>query len=150
MRPPQRPPSFSEYYRLQRIVPEEEWASFEAALETPLPLDLRVSERTPLASRAFDRLVAMLQTETRALPWAGPARRASPLRLLQRSALAPRWTLPLPKGESAAPPRSRPTFSPAGVSEQCHRLGRRVQHSDGRGPFKRSHEFPAACGKRIR
>ena len=66
------------------------------------------------------------------------------------SALAPRWTLPLPKGESAAPPRSRPTFSPAGVSEQCHRLGRRVQHSDGRGPFERSHEFPAACGKRIR
>ena len=38
-----------------------------------------------------------------------------------------------------------PPFSPAGVSEHCHRLGRRVQHSDGRGPFERSHEFPAAC-----
>ena len=62
---------FESYYRKQRIVPDEEWPAFAASLKSPLPLDVRVSPRAPLASRAFDRLVALLQTEARPLPWAG-------------------------------------------------------------------------------
>ena len=63
---------FESYYRKQRIVPDEEWPAFAAALQSPLPLDVRVSHRAPLASRAFERLVALLpDANERPLPWAG-------------------------------------------------------------------------------
>ena len=64
--------AFESYYRKQQIVPEEEWPAFVAALQAPLPLDVRVSARAPLAERAFERLVPLLRTEARPLQWAGP------------------------------------------------------------------------------
>ena len=70
---------FESYYRKQRIVPDEEWPAFAAALQSPLPLDVRVSHQ---ASRAFKRLLALLP-DANERPLRAPASGSSiaPLRM---------------------------------------------------------------------
>ena len=66
-------------YQKQRVVPDEEQPAFAAALQSPLPLDMRVSHQ---ASRAFKRLLALLP-DANERPLRAPASGSSiaPLRM---------------------------------------------------------------------
>eukprot|EP00667_Euglena_gracilis_P008942 EG_transcript_9069 len=50
---------FAAYYRRQGVVPEGEWAAFLAALQTPLPMALRVNPGRPFHALIQSRLRAL-------------------------------------------------------------------------------------------
>ena len=52
--------AFHAFYEAQTIVPAAELPQLLACLQTPLPLDVRVSSRAPLSDRAFQRLRELL------------------------------------------------------------------------------------------
>ena len=64
-------PAFESFYRAQRLVPPDEWPAFLEALETPLPLDLRVSREAQMADRAWSELQDRLPpgSRPRSLSW---------------------------------------------------------------------------------
>lgn len=84
--------AFEAYYKRQAIVPPEELPQLLAALGMPLPLDVRVCERAPLATRALDRLSAIIV--------AIPGAEAQPLSWIDGA-----WSFTLPAG--ARPQHSR-------------------------------------------
>ena len=82
---------FESYYRKQRIVPDEERPAFAAALQSPLPLDVRVSHR---ASRAFKRLLALLP-DANERPLRAPASGSSIAPLRMGTTFRPSTLLPV-------------------------------------------------------
>lgn len=70
--------SFNTYYRAQKIVPEEEFATFVSKLIEPLPTTFRVNQMLPTAASAAQKLQSLapfvLEDGTvieppRRLPW---------------------------------------------------------------------------------
>ena len=82
---------FESYYRKQRIVPDEERPAFAAALQSPLPLDVRVSHQ---ASRAFKRLLALLP-DANERPLRAPASGSSIAPLRMGTTFRPSTLLPV-------------------------------------------------------
>jgi 16S rRNA C967 or C1407 C5-methylase (RsmB/RsmF family) len=126
---------FESYYRKQRIVPDDEWPAFAAALQSPLPLDVRVSHRAPLASRAFERLVALLpDANERPLPWAGSGvwqldRPAEPARVASsaphRDGRGDGSYQPARARSAASPPPFPQRATPEGYHQFLHRQQKR-------------------------
>ena len=126
---------FESYYQKQRIVPDEEWPAFAAALKSPLPLDVRVSRRAPLASRAFERLVALLpDANERPLLWAGSGvwqldRPAEPARVASsaphRDGRGDGSYQPARARSVASPPSSPQRATPDGYHQFLHRQQKR-------------------------
>ncbi|PRP88254.1 hypothetical protein PROFUN_03363 [Planoprotostelium fungivorum] len=52
---------FEDYYKAQKIVPEEQWESFVAALRRPLPTTFRVTENTPFTAEIKKKLQIFAQ-----------------------------------------------------------------------------------------
>jgi multisite-specific tRNA:(cytosine-C5)-methyltransferase len=66
--------AFAAYYRAQNLLPPAELPLLLDALQTPLPLDVRASQRAALADRALARLSSLQDDEGHALRWAETAR----------------------------------------------------------------------------